>query len=116
MELTSSQVSDPQSAVATPGLAVTNLSVRRAGRTILDGASFTLEAGEIVAVIGANGAGKTTLLEAVVGASRTQSGRVIYAGKELIRLGARALVFSYMPDAAEPPAEVRVSALLQHAQ
>jgi ABC-2 type transport system ATP-binding protein len=97
-------------------LAVCDLSVRRSGRTILDRVSFTLDAGEIVAVIGANGAGKTTLLETVVGCVRADSGSVDYRGQSLIDLRARSRVFSFMPDAAEPPAEVRVATLIDYAR
>jgi ABC-2 type transport system ATP-binding protein len=89
---------------------------QRAGRTILDRVSFTLEPAEIVAVIGANGAGKTTLLETVVGAERASAGGIEYQAHELRSLRARARVFSFMPDAAEPPAEVRVTALVKYAQ
>jgi ABC-2 type transport system ATP-binding protein len=98
------------------GLAVENICVRRAQRVILDRVSLAIERGEIIAVIGANGAGKTTLLEAVVGATRAHSGKVLFGGRELASLATRSLVFSYMPDAAEPPAEVRVSALMHLAQ
>jgi ABC-2 type transport system ATP-binding protein len=97
-------------------LTVRDITVRRAGRTILDRISFALDRGEIVAVIGANGAGKTTLLEAVVGCARVDSGSIRYEAQELQTLRARARVFSFMPDAAEPPAEVRVTALVEYAQ
>jgi ABC-type multidrug transport system ATPase subunit len=98
------------------GLAVWKITVRRARRTILEGVSFNLTQGEIVAVIGANGAGKTTLLEAVVGCTRSLAGSVRYQGRDLDSLGARARVFSFMPDAAEPPAEVAVCTLIRYAQ
>lgn len=98
------------------GLAVQDITVRRSGRTILDRVSFTLDRGEIVAVIGPNGAGKTTLLETVVGCVRAESGHIAYQTRELRNLRARARVFSFMPDAAEPPAEVRVTALLEYAR
>jgi ABC-2 type transport system ATP-binding protein len=97
------------------GLRVEGLSCRRSGRWILDRVSFELRPGEIVAVIGPNGAGKTTLLEAVVGIQRPAAGRVSFGGRALRRLGERARVFSFMPDDAEPPAEVSVAALLDHA-
>jgi ABC-2 type transport system ATP-binding protein len=98
------------------GLVASDITVRRSGRTILDRVSFTLDRGEIVAVIGANGAGKTTLLESVVGAARADSGRVTYQSHVLRSLRARARVFSFMPDAAEPPTEVRVTALIEYAR
>jgi len=97
-------------------LVVESISVRRAQRTIVERVSFTVEPAEIIVVIGANGAGKTSLLEAVVGATRVRSGNVLFDDRELVGLAGHASVFSYMPDAAEPPAEVRVSTLMRLAQ
>ena len=42
----------------------------------LEGVSFTVRAGEMLAVIGPNGAGKTTLLSILAGAQRPSSGSV----------------------------------------
>ena len=44
------------------------------------------------------------------------SGRVLFGDRALASLAEHASVFSYMPDAAEPPAEVRVSTLMRLAQ
>jgi ABC-2 type transport system ATP-binding protein len=101
---------------ASGGLAVRGITVRRAGRIALDRISFTLGPGEIIAVIGANGAGKTTLLEAVVGCVPADSGSVEFQARALRSFTARARVFSFMPDAADPPAEVRVPALIAYAE
>ena len=43
-------------------LDIANASVRRAGKTILDNVSFSLEEGVHTAIIGPNGAGKSTLM------------------------------------------------------
>jgi branched-chain amino acid transport system ATP-binding protein len=51
--------------------------------TVLKGISLTVEAGEIVAVIGANGAGKTTLLRAISGLARAASGRIVWKGNDI---------------------------------
>jgi ABC-type multidrug transport system ATPase subunit len=55
----------------------------RGDLTLLDSASFTVAAGELVAIIGPSGAGKTTLLEAIAGIGPTTSGSVRYDGIEV---------------------------------
>lgn len=52
------------------------------GRTVLDGADFSLRAGERVALLGDNGSGKTTLLHLMVGLLTPQGGRVVAFGQE----------------------------------
>ncbi|HUZ71561.1 MAG TPA: ABC transporter ATP-binding protein [Stellaceae bacterium] len=49
----------------------------------LRGVDVTVEAGEIVALIGANGAGKTTLLMTVCGRPRAAAGRIVFAGQDI---------------------------------
>ena len=48
-------------------LEVKDVIVRYDTATILDGASLTVEKGELVGLVGPNGAGKTTLLRAIAG-------------------------------------------------
>jgi ABC-type multidrug transport system ATPase subunit len=64
---------------------VNGLSRRvRAGKrdelTLLDAVSFTLAAGQLVAIVGPSGAGKTTLLEVIAGIAPATSGSVRYDG------------------------------------
>ena len=49
-------------------------------RKALDGMSFDLPAGEIVALVGPNGAGKTTMLEIIMGLRRVDAGAVRVLG------------------------------------
>src|SRR5262245_37446109 len=58
--------------------------VRSRGELVLlDGVSFTLQPGELVAIVGPSGAGKTTLLEAIAGLAPGISGSVLFDGVDL---------------------------------
>ena len=56
---------------------------RYGGVTAIDGADFSLRAGEILAVIGDNGAGKSTLIKALSGAVVPDEGEIILDGKKM---------------------------------
>ena len=64
-------------------LAATDLTVQLGGKTILNGASLSLSAGEVVALVGPNGAGKSTLLGALAGDLPPDSGSVKFFGHDL---------------------------------
>lgn len=65
---------------------------------VLHGVSLTVDAGEIVAVVGRNGAGKTTLAKTLMGVLRTTRGSLFLDGRDVtrrppsqrVRLGIRA--------------------------
>ena len=58
----------------------------------LKGISFEVEAGEIIALIGANGAGKTTTLRTICGLMEPREGSVRYDGDEISATRADLLV------------------------
>ena len=49
----------------------------------LKGVSFSVEAGEVVALVGANGAGKTTTLKTISGVRPVTSGRILLEGRDI---------------------------------
>ncbi len=63
----------------------------RTGRLALDGASLSVGAGELLAVLGHNGCGKSTLLKCIAGLLRPTAGHVLVAGRDITSLSGRAL-------------------------
>ncbi len=53
---------------------------------ILHGATFNVNAGEVVTLLGRNGAGKTTTLKSIMGIVGKRTGSVKFEGRELIKL------------------------------
>ena len=53
-----------------------NVCKRYGGRTVVDGVSIAVEAGEIVGLLGPNGAGKTTTFHSMVGFVTPDEGRI----------------------------------------
>ena len=55
------------------------------GRVALDGASLEVAKGSITGVIGPNGSGKSTLFNIVAGTLRSDTGRVLFDGRDISR-------------------------------
>ena len=68
-----------------PLLEVEGVMVRRSGHPVLNGVSFRLQPGEIMAIMGVNGCGKTSLLLALLG-YQMETGRVKYRGRDISHL------------------------------
>ena len=82
-------------------LKVEQLSKQIDRQTILDGIDFTVEAGEIVALVGRNGAGKTTLLRTMVGIIRPDQGDVLYGTKSIFKDAGLKRDVIFVPDSAD---------------
>ncbi|WP_405788581.1 ABC transporter ATP-binding protein [Streptomyces sp. NBC_01367] len=67
-------------------LAATDLRKAYGTTNALDGAEFSIHAGEVVAVMGPSGSGKSTLLHCLAGIVAPDSGSIAYAGRELTSL------------------------------
>lgn len=78
-----------------PILEIRNMTVYYGAIQALENVSLTVEAGEVVTLIGANGAGKSTTLRAISRLVKVRSGQIFYDGKdintrrpdEIVRLG-----------------------------
>ncbi len=69
-----------------PLLAVKDLQAWYGESHILHGASFDVNEGEVVTLLGRNGAGKTTTLKSIMGIVGQRQGSVRFEGRELIGL------------------------------
>ena len=58
----------------------------------LRGVSLTIEAGEIISVVGANGAGKTTMLRTISGLLRARAGEILFDSGRIDRLPSHEVV------------------------
>jgi ABC-2 type transport system ATP-binding protein len=65
-----------------PAVEITGLTMRYAGRTVVDRLSLTAAAGALTVVLGPNGAGKTTTIETAEGFRSAQSGTVRVLGRD----------------------------------
>src|SRR5579884_943573 len=67
-------------------LSIRDLHASYGAVSVLKGISLEVEAGEVVALIGANGAGKTTTLMTISGMISNRSGSIIFYGEEILGL------------------------------
>ncbi len=58
---------------------------------VLKGASFSVEAGSIFAIVGSNGAGKSTLLRSLCGIGKPYRGKILLHGKKLDKYSTKEL-------------------------
>jgi len=75
-------------------LEVRDLEVRYGSIEAVCGLSFTVQAGQVVSIIGANGAGKSSTLLALSGLVRPSGGSVVFQGEDITGLRADRIVRS----------------------
>jgi len=87
-----------------------NVSCGYGTNTILENISFSLEAGELMCLLGPNGVGKTTLFRTLLGSLKRLSGEILFRGEEISKLSLRhfARKIAYVPQAHTPPFPFRV--------
>jgi branched-chain amino acid transport system ATP-binding protein len=82
-------------------LEVSKLSVGYKGVQVIWDVSFTVEEGELVALVGSNGAGKSTILKTISGVIKVISGDIVFKGESLVGVQAHKVVakgLAYIPE------------------
>ena len=70
-------------------LSITDLTKKYGSMTVVDNVSFDLEPGTALGIIGPNGAGKTTLFNLIAGTTQSNSGSVLFKGKDVTKTSSR---------------------------
>lgn len=80
-------------------IVVSELTVCRQGKTILNAVSFHVAAGSFAVLLGRNGSGKSTLLQTLIGTVRPSAGTISVAGRDIVHLTSseRARLLGYFP-------------------
>jgi len=82
-------------------LQVNHISSSYGPVNVLSDLSIEVNAGELVALVGANGAGKTTLLRCISGVQAVSAGNIIFKGNDIGRLRADQIVASGISQSPE---------------
>lgn len=75
-----------------PILQVQELNAGYGDFSAVEQASFSVDHGQIITLIGLNGAGKTTLVKTIAGLHKPTSGKVLFMGEDITRLSAEKIV------------------------
>jgi branched-chain amino acid transport system ATP-binding protein len=67
-------------------LAIEKIQTFYGDAQVLFDVSLTVEAGEVVALLGRNGAGKTTTIRSIMGLTPPRAGRIVFQGQEIANL------------------------------
>jgi iron complex transport system ATP-binding protein len=95
-------------------LRLLNLSAGYGARLILRDVSFTINAGQVLALVGPNGAGKSTLIRVLSGVLPTRGGEARLNGTDLLRLSPaeRARRVAVVPQLVHLPEAFTVSEIV----
>ena len=73
-------------------LEVSDLHAHYGAIEALKGVSLSVDAGEVITLVGSNGAGKSTTLRSISGLTPASAGRIIFAVEDITRIPARDVV------------------------
>ena len=91
-------------------LRVRNLAVRASDTPLIKALDFSLQRGQMLAVLGRNGSGKSLLLHTLAGLRPVSDGTIELQGTDLSQQSRREIArqLGLLPQDSDPPAQVRV--------
>jgi ATP-binding cassette subfamily B multidrug efflux pump len=98
----SGQAGGEDRAALEPSIEARELTIERDGRKILDRVSFSLAAGQTLAIVGPTGSGKTTLVDAIPRLTDVPPGTMFIGGRDVTAIPMRSLraLVGYAPQEA----------------
>jgi len=85
-----------------PLLTVERLSIVRGEHLLIEGLSFSLDAGDTLWVTGSNGIGKTSLLKSVAGLLRPEAGFICWRGTDIYKFSSADTGYQGHQDSHKP--------------
>ena len=79
----------PQEAAPLPAISVRGLRIGYGGHVLLDEASFDVNRGEILVILGGSGSGKSSLMKNLIGLYRPMAGDILIDGTSLVNADAQ---------------------------
>jgi len=94
-------------------LTARDLTMSYNGHPVVDGVSFTIDAGEMVAIVGPNGSGKSTLLRGLSRLQKPVRGQVLLGENDIRDIGARdvARILAILPQSPDAGLDLTVREL-----
>src|SRR5215468_4483315 len=74
---------------ASPAVSIRNLRMGYGQRVLLENASFDVQRGEIVVILGGSGSGKSSLMKNIIGLYEPMAGDILIAGRSIVKARAR---------------------------
>ena len=79
-----STLSHAESALVPPAISVHNLKMGYGTRILLEDASFDVQRGEILVILGGSGCGKSSLMKNIIGLYQPMAGNILINGQSII--------------------------------
>jgi phospholipid/cholesterol/gamma-HCH transport system ATP-binding protein len=70
-----------------PAVSVRNLCMGYGQRILLDDASFDVQRGEIMVILGGSGCGKSSLMKNIIGLYKPMAGDILIGGRSIVKAG-----------------------------